>query len=174
MRKLLLLALLMCLCACPAFGRSADDLEISITLVKGERSRDSGGRKSTITIAQDLIVYELSYFGMAGVRHKPVRKEFKLSDEDKKRLIELIGTRQLLATETLEYPLADSGVRRYFKISIELKLNGRIGVLKIEGPTNAVQVKDHKLYKNSTALIEEVYGIINKVDEEISYEELIN
>jgi hypothetical protein len=174
MRKLLLPALLICLCAYPAFGLGADNLEISMTLVRGERSRDSGGRRTTISIAQGRIVYELAYFGMAGGRRKPVRKEFKLSDEDKRRLIELIEARKLLVKDSLEYPLADSGIRHYFKISIELKLNEKTGAINMEGPVSAVEIKEQKLYQNSTALIEEVYRIINKMNEEVSYEPLIN
>lgn len=174
MRKLLLPALLICICACPAFGLEADNLEISITLVRGERSRDSGGRRTTIYIAQGGIIYERTYFGMAGGRRKPLRREFKLSDEDKRRLIELIGQRMLLVKDSLEYPLPDSGVRRYFKITLQLTLNEKTGAINIEGPANAVEIKAQKLYQNSTALIEEVYRIINKMDEEISYEPLID
>jgi hypothetical protein len=174
MCKLLLPALLICLCACPALGIGADDLAISITLVRGERSRDSGGSKSTISITQGGIIYEQAYFGMAGARQKPVRKEFKLSDEDKRRLIELIGQRMLLVKDSLDYPMAASGIRRYFKISIELKLNEKTGAINMEGPTSAVQIKEQKLYQNSTALIEEVYRIIHKMDEDVSYEPLIN
>lgn len=174
MRKLLLPALLICLCAYPAFGLGANNLEISMTLVRGERSRDSGGRRTTISIAQGRIVYELAYFGMAGGRRKPVRKEFKLSDEDKRRLIGLIEERALLVKDSLEYPVATSGIRRYFKITIELKLNEKTGAINMEGPTSAVEIKEQKLYQNSTALIEEVYRIINKTDEEVSYEPLIN
>jgi hypothetical protein len=174
MRKLLLPVLLICLCACPVLGLGADDLEISITLVRGERSRDSGGSKSTISITQGGIIYEQAYFGMAGARRKPVRKEFKLSDEDKRRLIELIGQLGLLVKDSLEYPMATSGIRRYFKISIQLKLNEKTGAINMEGPTSAVEIKEQKLYQNSTALIEEVYRIINKMDEDVSYKPLID
>jgi|GEM_PF-3193711 len=174
MRKLLLPALLICICACTALGLEADGLEISITLVRGERSRDSGGARSTINIKQGGIVYEQAYFGMGGGRRKPVRKEFKLSDEDKRRLIELIEERALLVKDSLEYPMSNSGIRRYFKISIELKLNEKTGAINLEGPTNAVEIKAQKLYQNSTALIEEVYRIINKMDEGVAYEPLIH
>lgn len=174
MRKLLLPALLICICASPSFALRTDDLYISITLTRGERSRDSGGRTATITLAEDRIIYERTYFGMAGGRQKPVRKEFKLEDEDKRRLIELVRARKLLVTDSIKYPLADSGIRRYFKISVQLKLNAKKGEITIEGPTNAVKLKEQKLYQNSNALIEEIYAIIHRLDEEISYEELIS
>lgn len=61
MRKFVLAALSICICACAAFASVADDLEISITLVRGERSRDSGGSRSTINVAQDTIMYEQSF-----------------------------------------------------------------------------------------------------------------
>jgi hypothetical protein len=174
MRKLLLVALLICLCASPLYARRTDDLYVSITLTRGERSRDSGGKTIKITLAQDRIVYERTYYGMAGGRQKPVRKEFKLEDEDKRRLIELIRARKLLLTDSINYPLADSGIRRYFKIFVQLKLNAKKGEISIEGPTNAVKIKEQKLYQDSNALIEEIYKIIHRLDEEISYEELIS
>lgn len=176
MRKLLLLpALLICLfCASPSLSRQTDDLYLSITMTRGERSRDSGGSTTTITLAQDQIVYEITYSGMVRARRKPVHKEFKLGVEEKGRLIELIRARKLLVEDTIKYPLANSGLIRYFKISVRLKLNGRTGAITIEGPRDAVKIKDQKLYQNSKALIEEVYKIINLLDEEITYEELIN
>ncbi len=180
MRKLPLLliilpALLICLfCASPSLCRKTDDLYISITLKRGERSRDSGSRTTTITLAQDQIIYERSYHGMGASRQKPVRKEFKLGDKEKGRLIELIRARELLVEDSIKYPLAESGMVRYFKISVQLKLNEKSGVIRMEGPTNAVKIKDQKLYRNSIALIEEIYKIINLMDKEITYEALIN
>lgn len=177
MRKLLSLllpALLICLCTSPSLGRKTDDLYISITLKRGERSRDSGSRTTTISLAQDQIIYERSYHGMGASRQKPVRKEFRLGAEEKERLIELIRARILLVEDTVKYPLANSGIVRYFEISVRLKLNGQTGAVSIEGPRNAVKIKDQKLYQNSTALIEEIYRILNLMDKEITYEALIN
>jgi hypothetical protein len=174
MRKLLLPVLLICICASPLFARKTDDLYVSITLARGERSRDSGGRTATITLAQGRITYEVTYHGMARGRQKPVHKEFNLGDEDKRRLIELLRARKLLVTDSIKYPMAESGVRRYFKIFVQLKLNEKKGEINIEGPTNAVKIKEQKLYQNSNALIEEIYTIIHRQDDEISYEELIS
>lgn len=89
-------------------------------------------------------------------------------------MIGLIEARKLLLKDSLEYPLPLSGIRRYFTIALELKLNEKTGAINLEGPTTAVQIKERKLYQNSTALIEEVYRIINKMDEGISYEPLIH
>jgi hypothetical protein len=175
MRKLLLLlpALLICLCASPALCRKTDDLYISIKLTRGEHSRDSNSKTTNITLAQEQILYETVYRGAGANRRKPVRKEFKLADEDKGRLIELIRARKLLVEDAIKYPVAGSGIVRYFEISVQLKLNGKSGAISIEGPANAVKIKEQKLYLNSTALIEEIYKIINLLDEEISYEEPI-
>jgi hypothetical protein len=97
-----------------------------------------------------------------------------LSDEDKRRLVELIIERNLLVTNTIEYPTADSGIRRYFEIDIRIRSNRKKGAITIQGPTNAVKIRDEKLYKNSAALIRELYRIINRTDKEIVYEELID
>lgn len=176
MRKMLLLlpALLICICAAPSSGRKPDDLSIAITLTRGERSRDSGGSTTKITLAGEQIIYERTYSGMARNRQKPVRKEFKLGDEDKGRLIELIRARKLLVTDAIEYPLAGSGIIRYFAMSVHLTLSGKTGAISIKGPRNAVKIKEQKLYQNANALIEGIYGILHRLDEEIFYEELIN
>lgn len=174
MRNILLIALLICACCLPSFGQATDELYISATLTKGEHSRDSGSRTTKITLTQDRIAYEQAYHGMGANRHKPVNKEFKLNGEDKRRLVELIKERNLLLTGIIEHPTADSGIRRYFEISIQLILNREKGAINIEGPTNAVKIKDEKLYKASAALIEELYRIINRADKNIAYEELID
>jgi hypothetical protein len=174
MRNLLLLLLLICICSLPSFGQGRADLYISATLTRGERSRDSGSRTTTLTLAQGRLIYERTYHGMAASRQKPVNKEFKLSDEDERRLADLISEKNLLVTDTIEYPTADSGIRRYFEISIRLMLNRKRGAISIEGPTNAAKIKEGRLYKASIALIEELYRIINRTDKEIAYEELID
>src|ERR1051325_1884854 len=102
MRNLLLPALLICACCLPAFGQGTDELDLCSTLTRGEHSRDSSSRTTKITLRQDRIAYEQAYHGMAASRHKPVHKEFKLSGEDKRRLIELIKERHLLLTGILK------------------------------------------------------------------------
>jgi|SRR5215213_9968663 len=174
MRNLLLLILLLCICRPPLFAQGADDLYISATLTRGEHSRDSGSTTTKITLIQDRLAYEQTYHGMAASRRKPIIKEFKLSGDDKKRLVELIKERNLLLKDTIEYPTGESGIRRYFEISIRLKLNRETGEINIEGPTNAFKLKDERLYKASTALVKELYTIINRTDKEIVYEELID
>jgi hypothetical protein len=174
MRNLLLLALLICTCALPSLGQRSTDLHLSATLTRGEHSRDSGSRTTIITLTQDRLTYEQTYHGMAANMRKPISKEFKLSREDKRRLVELIEERHLLVTDTIEYPTADSGIRRYFEISIQIESKGKKGAINIEGPTNAVKIRDERLYKDSTALIEELYRIINRTDKAITYEELID
>jgi len=174
MRKLLLLLLLICSCSLQTPCRRADDLFISVTLVRGERSRDSNSKTTTITLEGNAIIYVQTRHGAGAGRLKPIRKEFKLSGEDKKRLVGLIDERNLLVTDGVEYPAAESGIRHYFEISVRLLSNGKKGAITIKGPTNAVAVKEEKLYKAATALIEELYRIINLTDEQITYEELLN
>jgi hypothetical protein len=172
MRTLLPL-LLICICSPLCFGQQADDFSVAVTLTRGERSRDSNSTTTTITLRGNALVYEQTYRGAGASRRKPVAKEFKLEAEDKKRLVRLITEKNLLVTDRVEHPATTSGPRRYFEVSVRLILSGKKGWITIKGPRDAVKLKDERLYKDTTALIEELYRIINLTDDEIVYEEMV-
>jgi hypothetical protein len=102
-----------------------------------------------------------------------VAKEFKLEDADQKRLIELIKSRKLLVTKSVERTADESGPSYSFALSVGSVVNGSKGLITIRGPRNATDIKESELYKNVTALIEVVYEIIHRTDKKIVYESLI-
>ena len=177
MKKFVALALLLCVFPQLARGGDADDFYIQIKLTRGERSKDSHSSTTVLTVSDKTLVYRtissgrLSGGRLSGRATGP--REFKLTDEDQRKLVELIKNRNLLATETIERPQNESGFYRYFELSVKAVVDGSQALINIKGPRKATDLKDEKLYKDAVALIEELYGIIRRTDEKIFYEPLI-
>src|SRR6266850_1163392 len=102
----------------------------------------------------------------------PQRQEFKLSPADKRGVVKLIRSNNLLVADSIELPEATSP-SRYFGISLTLTLDKKKGEIKISGPRTAVQVKEEKLYQDTSTLIKELHRIMNTQDQSVHLEELV-
>jgi hypothetical protein len=173
----LFLALVILVCSftlvspCSVSGNAADELHIDVRLTTGERSRDSSSETTTITVDRDKIVWERSFGGRRRAT-PPLRKEFKLSSADKRNLLALIGSNNLLVTDSIELPRKSSNYR-YFEISVELTADGKKGAISISGMRTAVEVKEEKLYQNSMTLVKELYRIMNLQDNSMTFVDYI-
>jgi hypothetical protein len=152
-----------------ASKQPASDLYINVSLTRAERSKDSSTRRTNITVNGNKIVYERVYQGYRRNRIEPVHKEFAIKDEEVKRLETLVREHNLLVSDTLELPATGGGFI-YFEISLDVRSGGKKSHIKISGPSKAAGIKDKRLYKDSRALLEEIFRIISAQDEEISYE----
>jgi hypothetical protein len=158
-------------------GRRADDFSLSISLTRGERSRDSHSQTTRITLKGEEIVYEKSYSGFrGGARSVPVKKSFKLKAEDIESLKKLVRENELLTSDSLLVAGAEGGVRRYFEIALAINLDGKRSAVEIKGPRSAASIKEQKIYQRAYALMEAVYKLLSERDKEIGYEnrDLIN
>jgi len=174
--KKLLIATCACLCfvacACSVFGNGTDELHIGVVLTTGEHSRDSGSSTTTITVERDAIVWEKTSSRDRRRGTPPLRKEFRLLPADKENLLKLIGSNNLLVTDSIELPQHGSNYR-YFEISVALTLGEKKGAIKISGLRTAVQVKEEKLYQNTLTLVNELYRIMKSQDKSVLFEELV-
>src|SRR5687767_6052513 len=102
---LTILALLICTCfvSVPTTAKETGKLHVRIDLTTGERSRDSSSQTTTITVLADAILWEQTYGGRRG-RTPPLRKKYKLSAADKRKLLKLIESRNLFVTDSLTLP----------------------------------------------------------------------
>jgi hypothetical protein len=158
-------------CACSAFGNATDELHIGVRLTTGERSRDSSSETTKITVEQDTIVWERSFTGRR--RATPFsRKEFQLSPADKRSLLALIRSNNLLVTDSIELPRKSSNYR-YFEISVDLGADGKTGSISMSGMRTAVEVKEEKLYQNTITLVKELYRIMNLQDKTMTFVDII-
>ena len=172
-KKFIVLILMACALSAFSFAGTPDDLSFSLTLTRGERSRDSNSRTTTITLNRKRLSYDLAYSGFNPGRRQPVHKEFEITAQDIETLKSLVRTKGLLKSGSLDLQEADRG-HAYFAIKIKLRLDKRDSAINLSGPANATRIKDERLYKSSDALVKEVYRLIGKQDQEITYEELVN
>ncbi len=165
-------ALFIVACVGSTSGRGTDELLVGIRLTTGERSKDSGSQTTTITVERDSIAWAQSFAGSSRRRPNSPRKVYKLSPAEKRNLLGLIKSNNLLVTDSIELPRPSSNYQ-YFEISVDLTLGGKQGAVNISGPRNAAGVKDERLYRSTLVLIEELYRIMNGHDKSVHFEELI-
>ena len=172
MKHLLIFCLLFCACSVPAYSNASSDLQLRVELTKGEHSKDSSSRTTTISIEPGVntIVLEETTSGFHGHRRgtPPSRKEYKLSPADRRKLIALLKSKNLLVTKSIELPSGSSNYH-YFAISIESAVGGKKGAISISGPATAEQVKEERLYQDAMALVEELRRIISRQDKSIVF-----
>ncbi len=173
--KLLSLGALVAVCSSPSLGnRPEDEADLSVTIVTGEHSRDSNSVTTTLTVSGRSLVYEETYQGARANRHKPVKKKYKLTGEDRVSLIKLLKEKKLLVTKTIARPPQQKGFSRYFEISIHSRLIGKETTVSIEASRNAAELKQDRLYQASVNLLTELYRIIQRTDPDVATPELID
>ena len=119
-------------------------------------------------------MYEETYHGAHANRHQPLKKEYKLTNDDRNRLIGLLKDKALLATRTISESTEQRGINRDFELSIASKLAGKEGIISIKAPRTAIELKSNPLYQGSVFLIVELYRIINRTDPDITFSDLID
>lgn len=165
--------LLLAGCARPAAGGGAGELHVSVRLTTGEHSKDSGSETTAITVGRDAISWEQTFGGSSRGRSVTARKKsYKLSAADKRSLVGLIESNNLLVTDSIKLPRAASNYR-YFEISVDLTVGGKTGAISLSGMRTAAAVRGERLYQNTLALVRELYRIINAQDKSVRFEELI-
>lgn len=171
MRRLIALILLTFLLPLLAHANKPDDFSLSIILTRGERSRDSHSQTTRITLQGSELVYEKSYSGFrGGARSVPVKKSFKIKDEDLAELKKLVSENGLLNSDALAVAGEASGVRRYFELTLNINLDGKKSSIEISGPRSASEIKEKKIYRKANALLDAVYKLLVEQDKEIGYE----
>jgi hypothetical protein len=170
MRRLIALSILALLLPFAADGRKPEGFSFGISLTRGERSRDSHSQTTRITLKGQELLYEKSYTGRGGSRSVPVRKSFRLRDEELEQLKKLVRDTELLKSDTLSAPEGESGMRRYFRIALNINLDGQKSYIEISGPRNATEIKEKRIFQKANTLLDAVYKILSEQDKEIGYE----
>ena len=162
-------------CSAAALGDAPqNDLELSVTIVIGEHSRDSSSAAVTLTVSSTTLTYEQIYQGARSNQHKPVRKEYRLTKNDLDELSRLLKEKNLLVTATISHPPRQKGYSRYFELSVSPRLNGKESTVSIEAFPGDTDLKTDRLYQGSVSLIQELYKFITRTDPDITAPSLID
>lgn len=173
MRRLVIFTLLILLLPLLAHAQKADDFSLDISLVRGERSRDSHSQTTRITLRGSELVYEKSYRGARGARTRPVRKSFNIQSGEREELKKIVRASDLPEAYESAVAEADSGVRRYFELTLITSLGGKKSSIKLYGPrgaAGATPFKDKPAYQKARVVIDAVYKILVGRDKDIGYE----
>jgi hypothetical protein len=163
--------------ACPFNAHATfprNEFSLDVTVTTSEHSRDSNSVTTNLRVSGHTLVYEETYHGAQANRRKPVKKEYKLTNDDLDRLIGLLQDKSLLTTKTISKPTEQEGPSRDFGLSIASKLAGKDGVISIKAPRTDRKLKTDPLYQASVFLIAELYRIINRTDPDVTFSDLID
>lgn len=181
MKNVSIMALLIMLLAVGHSAKSKtnspqNDLYIVVTTERSEHSMDSNSETTTLTISGDTLVYKQGHSGAHSRERGSVEKKFQLSAADKTRLARILNEKNLLVTKTISKPNESTGRRDYtsLSLSIQSKLNGKEGLISIEGPVGSTIIKGDPLYQHSLALLRELYNIIHRTEPLLGFEEFVD
>ena len=150
------------------------ELSLVVTIVTGERSRDSNSTTATLTLNSSKLTYQQSYHGAHSGGRTPVKKEYTLTPADLNELSKLIRGKNLLTTRRLASLSPDDGPGSYFSLLIRSRLNSKEHTITIDLPRNATRLKSDPLYRDAVAFVEYLYRVIERTDPDISMPELIH
>lgn len=137
----------------PAAQRNnARDLTISISVVEGEHSRDSNSSSTTITLKDNILLFDRSYTGYRASMKKPSHQEIELTGQEIDQLKRLISKERLLVSRATQLPTGDTG--RYVIVTMNLRMGNRKATIKVSGMTG--RIENQKLYKAAKVLIDEI------------------
>jgi hypothetical protein len=163
--------------ACPAIALGTfpqQELSLNVTVITSEHSRDSNSVTTKLRVSGDTLVYEETFHGARANWNPPVKKEYKLTNEDRDRLIKLLKEENLLTNKTISKSSEQQDVRRDFELIIQSKLAGQEGAVSINAPRSATELKKDPLYQSSVSLLTELYRVIQRTDPDIAVPELIH
>lgn len=155
-------------------GFAQTDFELNVSVITSEHSRDSNSVTRTLSVSGNTIRYSETYHGARSNRQSPINKEFTLTDDDRGRLISLLKDQSLLRTKSIAKLSEQEGPTRDFEIRIAAKLTRQEGLISIKAPRSATDLKSDPLYQGSVLLITQLFGIIQRSDRDIIFDELIN
>jgi hypothetical protein len=164
----------LCLMTTVAAVPPKDNFYLQVTIVTGEHSRDSNSTNRTLTVTPGELSYKETYNGARSGQRPPVSRKFKLTQQDQADLIALLRANKLLVTKTISQTHTEKEFSRYFQIAIISALDGKDNTLGINASPLAADLKSDRLYQGAASLIEQLYRIINRTDQELRPPSLID
>ena len=172
--RIVIVILSMAVSVAPAASAApSDELSLVVTIVTGERGKDSHSTTTTLTLTGEKLTYQQSYRGAHSGGRPPVKKDYKLTTADRDELTRILREKKLLITRTLAALSQEDEAGSYFSLLLRSKLNGEEQSITIKLPRTAAKLKGDRLYQDSVFLVEQLYRAIKRTDPDISMPQLL-
>jgi len=130
----------------------AQDLNIAISYLHGEKSKDSHSTEESFAISNSAVAYSVKYSGRKGKNQQDMDKTCTFSEQDLKNIKQTIETKGLNVNDSLfQESSKTKGYEVYTNINIAMNIDGQEFKIRINGDT--AEFEDAALYKNSVFFI---------------------
>lgn len=131
---------------------SAQDLNIAISYLYGEKSKDSHASEESFAISNTSVAYTVKYSGRKGKNEQDMEKNCTFTEQDLKNIRKTIETKGLNVNDSLESKMSKTKDFEIFtRINIAINMDGQEYKINISGDT--IEFDDAALYKNSVFFI---------------------
>lgn len=131
---------------------NAQDLNIAINFLQGEKSKDSHSMEESYAISNSSAAYSVKYSGRKGKNQQDMEKTCTFSEQDLKNIKQTIETKGLNVNDSLiQESSKTQSYEVYTRLNISIDMDGQTYKIVINGDTN--EFEKEKLYKNSMFFI---------------------
>jgi hypothetical protein len=131
---------------------AAQDLNIAISYLYGEKSKDSHASDESFAISNTSVAYSVKYSGRKGNNQDDMEKTCTFTEQDLKNIRKTIETKGLNVNDSLESKMSKTKDFEIFtRINIAINMDGQEYKINISGDT--IEFDESDLYKNSVFFI---------------------
>lgn len=131
---------------------AAQDLNIAISYLQGEKSKDSHSTDESFAISNTSVAYSVKYTGKKGKNQQDMEKTCTFTEQDLINIRKTIETKGLNVNDSLfQESSKTKSFEVYTRISIAIVMDGQEYKININGDTR--ELEDSMLYKNSVFFI---------------------
>jgi len=131
---------------------AAQDLNIAISYLYGEKSKDSHSSEESFAISNTSVAYSVKYSGRKGKNQVDMEKTCTFTEQDLKNITKTIETKGLNVNDSLfQESSKTKSFEVYTRINIAITMDGEGYKININGDTK--ELEDATLYKNSVFFI---------------------
>lgn len=131
---------------------AAQDLNIAISYLYGEKSKDSHSTEESFAISNTSVAYSVKYTGRKGKNQNDIEKTCTFTEQDLKNITKTIEAKGLNVNDSLfQESSKTKSYEVYTRINIAIIMDGQEYKINISGDTK--EFDDAVLYKNSVFFI---------------------
>ncbi len=130
----------------------AQDLNIAISYLYGEKSKDSHSSEESFAISNTSVAYSIKYSGRKSKDQQDMEKTCTFTQQDLENIRKTIEAKKLNVNDSLlQESSKTQSYEVYTRINIALNMDGQEYKININGDTK--EFDDAALYKNSVFFI---------------------